>query len=347
MNPSPTGPQSRATEKPLPFQARQSKGPRRVVEEQEGEIRVPEGLDSLPEDPKSPPGAPLGEEGNPERGSSPRAQDPPAPPRPSPPPRTTPAVPPRLPGQPLAPAVPPSRPEGGRHKFDGTKPEHLGNPAVPPARTVQELLQDLNAGLIHPRDLKPKQRRACLLVMGGGRQTAAELASFFRVSTQRIREDFRTLRAEVGRDVADFGPGEALGQLVLAAERARALAYRQEDPATAWAIERDLYDRVEKAGLAKNGNAHGALTPEVLQEAYARTRAAMALLLDPYLSGVVPPRDSRKTLTLGLPGAPPGAPSGGTAGTTPQAQTKAPTTSVTPEPAADADPRGNEFEEDA
>ena len=156
--------------------------------------------------------------------------------------------------------------------------------------TALDVLKDIESGRLHPHSIDARQRRACLLFLANGTHTGPELGALFGVDPRTIRSDLRDLREEIGREVRTWTPDQVVGDLVHAADKYAARALKQEDTALAWKIKLDLFRALREAGLVGGspGEEGGVrITIEGLGERYERVRGALALTVDPLLTGEV------------------------------------------------------------
>lgn len=174
----------------------------------------------------------------------------------------------------------------GRPSRAGIKADALPRAYDTPAR----LLREINEGRLDPKTLDPESRKACLVLLANGRQTCAELAELFGVGPKVIREQVKEIRAEVGRQVREWGLDEVVGDLAMTAEKVAAMAMRNEDYALVWSVKRDLARTLKELGVVGPKDENEGLvklTIEAMPQAFERAKGILMQSLDPRLTGEV------------------------------------------------------------
>lgn len=214
----------------------------------------------------------------------------------TPPPGTPKSALPRI--RPTTPAAPaPRKPKKAARPL-GARADVLDERAD----TAVRLLREVQEGRVDAKALPRATRKSLLILLAGGKQTSTELAAIFGVSAKAIRQDLREIRAEVGREVRQWGADEVVGDLAMSAEKLHAMALRNDDLALAWTIKRDFAKTLRELGVVGPQERDGLrVTIEALGEGYEKARAILSRTLDPRLTGeiVVPAAPVPE-----LPGAP-------------------------------------------
>lgn len=166
--------------------------------------------------------------------------------------------------------------------------------------TALRLVHDIKDGLVDPRGLSQKQRRACLVFFADGSKTSTQLGVMFKVSAATIRTDLKAMRAEIGVEYSEWGVAEVIGDLGIAAESFVSKALKQGDVGLAWSIKKDFAKTLKDLGLiGPQGDKDGLkITIETMGENYARATSKLARALNPALTGEVievEPAKPRKT----------------------------------------------------
>ena len=153
------------------------------------------------------------------------------------------------------------------------------------------MLRDIKNGTFDPQDLSVQQRRALVMCMMDGKRTTKQMAVLLQVPSSTITWDLREIRAEVGREVAEWSTSDVLGYLMSGSERYQALALRQEEPGTAWMIRRDTIKLMKELGLVGQEQAPDGIRViiEGIGKGYDRASKALAQAMDPVLTGEVIP----------------------------------------------------------
>lgn len=157
------------------------------------------------------------------------------------------------------------------------------------ADTVMKLISDIKDKLIDPRDISPRQRQCCLMLLINGKSSTNDLAAVFKVSPATIRKDIRILRQSIGREVREWTLDEVIGQFMMVSDKLTAAAMKQEDIGLAWTIQRDTVKTLKDVGVIGQDKKSDSLTItiEAIGDGYDRATDVLYGALNPDLTGEV------------------------------------------------------------
>lgn len=109
-------------------------------------------------------------------------------------------------------------------------------------------VEQIKAKKMDPRVLSVKERRKVVAYLQLDGQPPLDIAKFLGKCHQVIYRDMKILRNEYAFDVERGGSQSVIGRLLQAAAVAGSLALKSNDIDLYWKIEKDIFDRLQKAG---------------------------------------------------------------------------------------------------